>query len=354
MRSFTVAGFVFLVMLCGLAIWQISESGDISGDVRPTDILDATPGPEAEVESFRVLDGEGANSIGERLVERKIVGSVTQFRMLVALMGYESLLQPGNYEFQQRTSVLDAVQRIRFGRVATRVITVIEGWRLEQIAGAVERSRLGTAGEFMKMAVAENFDYEFLDALPPDSSLEGYLYPATYIFNPGVSVGEIIEEMLNAFDANVSVTMRQRAREAGLSLHEVVSLASIIEREARVEAERPVMAQVFLRRLREGIRLEADPTVQYALGNDTESVDEFGIWKTGLTLADYDTASPYNTYVQLGLPPGPISSPRLASMLAVLNPASTNYLYFVARPDGSHAFAESFAEHQANVEKFTQ
>jgi len=106
--------------------------------------------------------------------------------------------------------------------------------------------------------------------------------------------------------------------------------------------------------LTEGIRLEADPTVQYALGNNTESVDEFGIWKVGLTLDDYDTASPYNTYVQLGLPPGPISSPRLASMLAVLNPASTNYLYFVARPDGSHAFAETFAEHQANVEKFTQ
>ena len=154
--------------------------------------------------------------------------------------------------------------------------------------------------------------------------------------------------MLAAFDANVPDDLATQAAAVGLTLHEAVTLASIIEREAVVPEEKPIMAQVFLSRLRIGFRLEADPPVQFALaeaGADT-------YWKPALTTADLAFDSPYNTYVYFGLPPGPISSPAADSIAAVLNPSETSYLFFVARPDGSHAFAETFAEHSVNVELY--
>jgi UPF0755 protein len=162
----------------------------------------------------------------------------------------------------------------------------------------------------------------------------------------------VITALLRGFESNVPASVAEEAASSGLTLHEVVTLASIIEREAVVPEERPIMAQVFLRRLHEGIPLGADPTVQYAVAEDPDSVEQFGYWKTELTRADLEIDSPYNTYQEQGLPPGPISNPRLDSILAVVNPADTNYLYFVAKPDGSHAFASSLEEHQANIERY--
>ena len=162
----------------------------------------------------------------------------------------------------------------------------------------------------------------------------------------------VLNVLLAGFENNVPADLSAQAEEAGLSLHDVVTLASIIEREAVLPEERPIMAQVFLRRLREGIPLGADPTVQYAVAANPDSIQEYGYWKRELTRADLEIASPYNTYQESGLPPGPISNPRLDSMLAVVNPANTNYLYFVAKPDGSHAFASTLDEHQANIEQY--
>jgi UPF0755 protein len=138
----------------------------------------------------------------------------------------------------------------------------------------------------------------------------------------------------------------------GLTLHEAVTLASIVEREAVQPDERPLIAGVFLNRLRLGMPLGADPTVQYALADDPQSVERFGFWKQGLTLEDLEVESPYNTYVNGGLPPGPIANPGLDSLEAVAYPAETSYLYFVAREDGSHVFAETLEEHLRNVEQY--
>ena len=146
--------------------------------------------------------------------------------------------------------------------------------------------------------------------------------------------------------------MGQAALDAGLPIHTVVTLASIVEREAAVPEERPIIAQVFLKRIREGVPLEADPTVQYALGNDAFNVVQFGYWKQDLTEADLFVDSPYNTYQVSGLPPGPIANPGTESIAAVINPAETDFLYFVAKGDGSHAFAETLEEHLANVEMY--
>ena len=135
-------------------------------------------------------------------------------------------------------------------------------------------------------------------------------------------------------------------------MHTVVTLASIVEREARLAEERPIIAAIFLKRLRQGMPLEADPTVQYALGSDPQSVAAYGYWKKDLTQRDLEVDSPYNTYRRTGLPPGPIANPGLDAITAVIRPAQTNYLYFVAKEDGSHAFAETLEEHLRNIELY--
>jgi UPF0755 protein len=160
--------------------------------------------------------------------------------------------------------------------------------------------------------------------------------------------------MLQTFEDIVPPGVRESAADVGLTFHEALTLASVIEREAQVPEERPIMAQVFLSRLALGIPLEADPTVQFAVAEDPASVAEFGYWKAGLTNDDLLADSPYNTYQNGGLPPGPIANPGLESILAVMNPADTSYFYFVARPDGSHAFAETFEEHLQNVQEFVE
>jgi UPF0755 protein len=162
----------------------------------------------------------------------------------------------------------------------------------------------------------------------------------------------MVQKMLDAFAQNLPPGLVEQADEGGLTLHEVLTIASIIQREAKLPEEKPIMAQVFLTRLRIGMPLGADPTVQYALADDPDNVEEFGYWKAGLTLDDLQYDSPYNTYTNYGLPPGPICSPAADTILAVVKPSDTDYLYFVAKPDGSHAFAETLDEHMANIEKY--
>jgi UPF0755 protein len=163
---------------------------------------------------------------------------------------------------------------------------------------------------------------------------------------------EVVETFLEAFDQNLSLDLRGEATTAGLSLHTVVTIASIVEREAMMPEERPIIAQVFLKRLLLGQILAADPTVQYALANDPASVESYGYWKQELTEADLSVVSPYNTYLNRGLPRGPIANPGLDAITAVIRPADTNYFYFVAKPDGSHAFAETLEEHLQNIDKY--
>ena len=188
-----------------------------------------------------------------------------------------------------------------------------------------------------------------MNELPPGSGLEGFLFPSTYDFALAANAHDVVQRLLAAFDQHYQNEILPKLAATGLTLREVVILASIVEREARVPDDRPLIASAFLNRLRIGMALNADPTVQYAVAGDPASVEQFGYWKLELTLADLDLPSPYNTYVHAGLPPGPIANPGLAAILAVLEPADTEFLYFVARPDGSHVFAETFAEHQRNV-----
>ena len=350
MRLLPLAAGGASVLMAALAIAQIVESpGRIDDVPEPSSLPSAGMGTV----EISIAAGAAPGEIGQQLEDAGVIDSTTQFSVLVALLGYEGSLQAGDYEFTANTAELDAVYRIRRGIVTTRSVTVIEGWRLEEIADAVAEQGIPRE-EFIAQAHVRNFDLEFLSGQRGGAALEGYLYPATYSIRRDDTVDDVLARMLEAFQEALPADAGQQAAQAGFTLHEVVTIASIIEREARVEEERPIMAQVFLRRLRQGIPLEADPTVQYALAQAPQSVEQFGWWKRELTLADLEVDSPYNTYANDGIPPGPICSPRADSVIAVLEPADTNYLYFVARPDGSHAFAETFEEHQQNIDLYQQ
>jgi UPF0755 protein len=348
MRILPIAATGVCLVLAGVAVWQVIQSPDSIDDV-PT-YREPQLSDESTVE-VSVLAGQSPEDIGKDMEAVGAIESGDQFEILVSLLGYQGSLQAGEYEFGASTPEIDAVYRIRAGELSARSVTVLEGWRLEEVADAFEAQGIPRA-EFISQARARNFDFSFLNGLRGNDTLEGYLYPARYPVRKGDTATDVITALLRGFESNVPASVAEEAASSGLTLHEVVTLASIIEREAVVPEERPIMAQVFLRRLHEGIPLGADPTVQYAVAEDPDSVEQFGYWKTELTRADLEIDSPYNTYQEQGLPPGPISNPRLDSILAVVNPADTNYLYFVAKPDGSHAFASSLEEHQANIERY--
>lgn len=346
--KFAVAVTIALVLIVA-AVWLVAAGpGNDIDDVQGYQPVET---PTAEPVTVTVESGEGSDAISDELKKSGAIDSATQFRVLVAFLGYGPLLQAGEYEFTRNTPELDAAYRIRRGLVSTKSVTVVEGWRLEEIADAVVAQGI-PRNEFMAAARRLDYDFSFLKDRRTGDRLDGYLFPATYTIRRRDTARDVVQQMLQAFADNVPAAVEQNAAGLGLTLHETVVLASIIEREAVVAEERPVMAQVFLRRLRLGIPLEADPTVQFALANDPDSVAEFGYWKQGLTNEDLEVPSPYNTYAEGGIPPGPICSPRLDSINAVANPADTNYLYFVAKPDGSHAFAETFEEHLTNIELF--
>ncbi len=349
MRIVAIAGIVTVLAMLGIAAWQMRET--------PDDLLKGEPPPAGRTPSSHqtvlvtVLEGESVGDVGERLEDEGVVSSAILFRVLVALEGHEGALVAGDYEFETGMPVVQVIDRLHKGITSPLVVTVIEGMRAEEIADIMQREGVVNRQAFLE-AIQQSYDFAFLLNKPAGTNLEGYLFPDTYFFGRTTTVEDAVKQMLENFDAKFTEGLRQEATNAGLSLHTVVTVASIVEREAQVAEERPIIAGVFLRRLRLGIPLEADPTVQYAVANDPASVAEYGYWKKELTQEDLDSDSPYNTYRRMGLPPGPICNPGLDSIVAVVRPAQTNYLYFVAKPDGSHAFAETLEEHLANVELY--
>jgi UPF0755 protein len=343
------AAAALALMFISVAVWLVAAGpGNDVDDVQGYKPVETRPDEPVTV---IVEAGEGSNSIANELERSGAIESATQFRVLVAFLGYGSLLQAGEYEFGRNTPELDAAYRIRRGLVSTKSVTVVEGWRVEEIAEAVAAQGI-PRNEFVAAARRLDYVFPFLEDRRTGERLDGYLFPATYTFRRRDTARDVVQQMLQTFSDSLPETFQQQAAGLGLTLHEALTLASIIGREAVVPEERAVMAQVFLRRLRLGIPLEADPTVQFALASDPEFDADGGYWKQGLTNEDLEIASPYNTYVETGIPPGPICSPGLDSINAVVNPADTNYLYFVAKPDGSHAFAETFQQHLDNIEAF--
>jgi UPF0755 protein len=336
-----------LAALLGVGVWLLSGTpGALVNEEPPR--LGPTPDSSTETVIIPVPEGASAREIGEELEDAGVIQSARLFRVLASLMGVGDDLVAGDYEFERGETALAAIRRISEGVTAPLVVTIPEGLRAEEIGDLLERRGVVSADEFRR-ALGDVYSATFLGELPPDAALEGFLFPATYGFSRDAGGHEVVQQLLSAFDQRYRETIMPSLPADGRSLLEIVTLASIVEREAQVAEERPIIASVFLNRLQLGLPLQADPTVQYAVGSNPASVEQYGYWKRELTLADLDVDSPYNTYVNVGLPPGPIASPGLDSILAALKPADTNYLFFVARTDGSHAFAETLEEHNRNV-----
>ncbi len=301
---------------------------------------------------FTVERGESAATIGQHLENVSLIRSALLFRALTAYYGASTSLEAGQYELSPSMTITQIISRLHRGLVRQVTVPIPEGWRAEQIADALAEAGAFSREDFMKAYREGTFDYEFLNERPRGATLEGYLFPATYELGPDASPEGVIRRMLQAFDEWVTPAMRQQATARGLTLHQVITLASIVEREAVLPEEQAIIASVFLNRRERGMPIAADPTVQYALAEDPQNVARYGYWKKELTLEDLAVDSPYNTYRNPGLPPGPISNPGLAAIEAALNPEATEYLYFVARGDGSHVFSKTFEKHLQNVARY--
>lgn len=311
--------------------------------------VDTPVSSDASPVLFSVSPEESTEDIGGRLEAAGLVHNAILFRALVAYYDVEGALVAGDYDLRRNMTTTDIIQQFHRGLVRPVRVTVIEGLRREEVARQLDAEDVCPAAAFVEAAQRSSYAHDFLDQLPEEATLEGYLFPDTYLISPSTGAADFVELMLDNFGRRFTPEMRARAAEQGLTLHQVLTLASIVEREAVVPQERPIIAAVYLNRLAIDKPLEACPTVQYALAKDDGNVARFGYWKQELTNDDLDVSSPYNTYRRSGLPPGPIASPGLASIEAVLLPSDVDYLYFVARGDGSHAFAITFEEHQRNV-----
>jgi len=301
------------------------------------------------VVNFRIEPGETAATIGPRLQNLGLIRDGQLFRLLVRYLGVDDKLEAGDYKLRRNMSLEEIVTVLQHGVTRARKVTIPEGWRMEQAAQLLAREGLVDEGQFLELARAAKFDYAFLNDRPAGRSLEGYLFPDTYQVDEGTDTRGVIELLLRSFDRRVTPAMRQRAAEIKMTLYEVVTLASIVEREAVVEEERNIIASVYHNRLAKGMYLQADPTVQYAKGFNPQT----GRWWNPMLLEEAQAVtSPYNTFLHAGLPPGPICSPGVASIRAVLYPADTKYLFFHSKGDGSHAFAETYEEHLANMQKY--
>lgn len=280
--------------------------------------------------------GASLSQVARRLKQAGLVRSELAFIWLARSQGRAGSLKAGYYELSPHLSPQAILNHLAAGEVACRKVTFPEGLTLRQMAERVEAAGLGRAARYR--ALAEKQAARFgLSFIPAGQSLEGYLFPDTYQLPLGSREEELIERQIRQFRKVFDELARQYPTD--LSAHEVVTLASLIEREAKQEGERRLIAGVLTNRLKKGLALECDATVQYARGEH----------KARLLYRDLDIASPYNTYRHKGLPPGPIANPGRASLEAALSPASTEALYYVARPDGTHVFSRTYAEHQRAI-----
>jgi UPF0755 protein len=290
---------------------------------------------------LRVIVPKGAtfSAATDSLKKAGLVSSPLFFKFYARLRGADRAIKPGTYLIKRNTPWTDIISALHGGHGLVNTITIPEGFTLSQIVPLLAQT-LSIPDDSVTAAVRDTAMINRLGL--PAKNLEGYLFPDTYAFPDGTRARDAVLEMVKRFEREWKPGWTARLDSIGLDRHQVVTLASIVEREAKVPAERPVIARVYLNRLKAGMLLQADPTVQYARGKHTPRVMH----------KDLEIDSPYNTYKYPGLPPGPIASPGSASLIAALFPADVPFLYFVAAPDGHHEFRKTLAEHERAVRQF--
>lgn len=296
---------------------------------------------------FEIEMGESVNSVSLRLERSSLVHSAEAFRQYLIYAGLDTSLQAGKYEISPAWNSLEIAEKLQDATPAVITFVILPGWRAEEIAETLPTTGLSISPDDFLQAI-RNPSAEWKAALGISTgSLEGFLFPGEYRLLRETDLSGLIGTLIGAFNTRVTPEIRSGFEEQGLSLHEGVTLASIVQREAVGEDEGPMIASVFYNRLAAGMKLDSDPTVQYAIGfNQAQST----WWTNPLSYADLETDSTYNTYRYAGLPPGPISNPGITALQSVADPASSPYYYFRARCDdaGLHNFAETFEEHLQN------
>ena len=310
--------------------------------VAPDTTVAADPGGAPR--EFVVKRGETASQIAAALQRAGLVRSALAFKYVLYERGRESTLQSGTYTVSPALTPSDIARLFEKAPGDQAALRIIEGWRLSEVAVAVGKAFPKIApAEFTAAAVVGTRNNTVLAGLDPKTPLEGYLFPDTYFLRPDATATQIVDLLLDTFEQRVGPTVRAAASARKVAIYDIVKLASIVEREAKDRTESPIIAGLYQNRLDIGMKLDADPTIQYALGD----------WRA-LSLDDLKLDSPYNTYRVAGLPPTPIANPGQAALDAAARPAKTPYFYFVAKGDGTggHAFAVTLDEQEANRVKF--
>jgi UPF0755 protein len=326
MRKLFYTLFVFLAISGGLAVWVYDELH------RPFKSY-------KDSQHVKISKGTSSKSIARQLESLGIIKSRWHFLVTLWLHRSNQGLRAGEYQFLQPLTPIEVMEKLRKGEHSLVSVTFPEGLTIAEMAQIYERSALGDAKDFIKAAGAVGL---IRDLDPQAADLEGYLFPETYRVSRHSKVEELIHQMVHEFKKSYTTQIQQKVATQSLNLRQIVTLASLIEKETAIASERNLVSAVFSNRLKVGMPLQCDPTVIYALR-------QTGKYDGNLTKTNMQIDSPYNTYRYKGIPPGPIASPSRESLWAALEPAEVKYLYFVARKDGSHEFSEKYQEHVSNV-----
>jgi UPF0755 protein len=319
--SWPVRLAIFCIVLIGLFVIGIIWWTD---GISPVDKNDHTP------VRFVVKRGESVQKIANRLSAERLIRSKTVFFLLVKAKGIDGRIQAGDFQIKRSMSAEEIAEELQHGAIDVWV-TTLEGWRKEEIAAKLTQELKIPEREFVALAK------------------EGYMFPDTYLIPKNASAAAVVAMFQANFDKRVTPQMRALAQKQGLTFDEVIILASLVEREGKTPEDKAIIAGILLNRLRKNMTLDVDATLQYALGYN---INEKTWWKKGLTNEDKNVASPYNTYRNPGLPPGPIANPGLVSITAVLHPVKTDYYFYLHDPKGNAHYAKTLKEHEKNIAQY--
>ena len=286
-----------------------------------------------------ILPGQNLSTIADYLNNTGIIKNPVKFKLLARIKGCDKKIKAGEYLFSSSMPPIKILEAMASGKVLLYKITIPEGYNMEQIASIIAKAKLVTKEDFLMAATDSSFVHKHgINA----ETFEGYLFPDTYYFPKNITQEKIIATMVEQFRSIFNQKWENRAKDINLSIHQVVTLASIIEKETGVSLERPIISSVFHNRLKKKMRLESDPTVIYDLKN----------FDGNITRKHLLAQNPYNTYTIKGLPPGPISNPGIKAIEAALYPADTDFLYFVSKKDQTHKFSTNIKDHDKAVRKY--
>lgn len=314
-----------------------------------SDLLTRPADPFGQPRPFEISLGEPIPRISDRLQADGLIRDASAFRAYLQYAGLDTTLQAGNYTLSPSMTAIEIAHNLQDPTPGEINFNIFKGWRAEEIAAALPTSGLEVApAEFLAALETRPDGYALLSDLPAEATLEGFVFPGNYRLPRELDALEMVAVFLDEFSTRLTPEILRGFRRQGLDVYQAVTLASIVQRESVVDEEMPLIASVFLNRLAIGMKLDADSTVQYALGYNERQTSW---WTNPLSLQDLQIDSPYNTYLYPGLPPGPIANPGLDALRAVAFPARSPYYYFRAGCDdsGVHLFAETFEEHLRNA-----